>query len=131
LFNNRLVPPTSHDVDQEYDAFPEAHSSACSDRVMNRTRSVWHWRQGPYDTPDQTLIVDVVPPSQMATALATGGTGHLTTYVVAIDFRGREINRAALPRLGLELEQERAVVGLTMLAYEQRKGITQTLEETW
>jgi hypothetical protein len=98
---------------------------------MNRTRSVWHWRQGPYDTPDQTLIVDVVPPSQMATALATGGTGHLTTYVVAIDFRGREINRAALPRLGLELEQERAVVGLTMLAYEQRKGITQTLEETW
>lgn len=91
---------------------------------------VWHWRQGPYDTPDQTLIVDVLAPDDVTSAVDRVGLGHLTTYVVATDFGGHEVDRTPLPRLGLGPHQG-ATRGLDMNTYEQLLGVTDAEEGAW
>lgn len=75
---------------------------------------VTHWQQGPYDAPDETLLVDLVLPAEGVEAVADGAA-TVVARLVATDFDGRIRGRWGLEPVPL-LATEQGVMGLSRAA---------------
>jgi len=99
----------------------------CTGRVDDH---VLHWRQGPYDTPDATLLVDVVPPTGLTQHVVGAALGHLTMNIVATDFGDREVGRWPVAPIGLVADGS-SIAGLTPQQVEDRLFAAPAVEEAW
>lgn len=89
---------------------------------------VAHWRQGPLEAADTTIVEPVSVPTEVASFIQRAGHGRLTTRVVATDFDDVTVERDVVLRT-LLLISNGQVVGTERAQREQLEATLQSTED--